>query len=255
MEVPALKVLIQLVLIPIAISVNKVVALIRMAFFRSVSELSRLRSRVGQQSSLANSVRWLQTQTSTNTDLYSELKELIPPPAPISAANGSALNNFLTTAPWSATQRRGITLSGSDVRVGNLIENKGRAYEVLKQYYSLEGKGKTTIKVPSQTVAGYATVATAGGGDIRRKEGKSGPNTKREQLLKATAVVPLLLLYPNAYSLLVANLFVFWHIRAGIEEILADYVHQEMTREFVMISFRLFLIIAMKDVFLNFVFV
>ncbi|KAE9608482.1 hypothetical protein Lal_00030189 [Lupinus albus] len=171
-------------------------------------------------------------------------------PSPISAANGSS-NNFLT-ATWSANQSRGITGFGSDVRVGDLIESRGRAYEVLKQYHSLGAK--TTIKVPSQTVAGYATVATTGGVE-RRKEGNTGPKTKREQLLKATALVPLLLIYPNAYSLLAANLFVFWHIRAGIEEILADYVHQEMTREFVMISFKLFLIIAMKDVFLKFVFV
>ncbi|OIV89868.1 hypothetical protein TanjilG_23133 [Lupinus angustifolius] len=147
------------------------------------------------------------------------------PPSPISAANGTALPSFLT-APWSATQSRGFTVSGSDVRVGNLFENR----------------------------AGYATAATTGG-VTRRKEGNSGLKTKREQLLKATALVPLLLIYPNAYSLLAANLFVFWHIRAGIEEILADYVHQEMTREFVMISFKLFLIIAMKDVFLKFVFV
>ncbi|CAL0327692.1 unnamed protein product [Lupinus luteus] len=173
------------------------------------------------------------------------------PTSPISAANGTALPSFLT-APWSATQSRGFTVSGSDVRVGNLFESRGRAYEVLKQYHSLGGK--TTIKVPSQTVAGYATVATTEG-VTRRKEGNSGLKTKREQLLKATALVPLLLIYPNAYSLLAANLFVFWHIRAGIEEILADYVHQEMTREFVMISFKLFLIIAMKDVFLKFVFV
>lgn len=82
-----------------------------------------------------------------------------------------------------------------------------------------------------------------------------GPKTKREQLLKVTAAVPLLLIYPNAYSLLAANFFIFWHINAGIEEILADYVHHEMTREFVLISLRLFLIIAIKDVFLNFVFV
>ena len=95
---------------------------------------------------------------------------------------------------------------------------------------------------------------------MRRTERDSGlrnvgPKTKREQLLKATAAVPLLLIYPNAYSMLLANLFVFWHISAGIEEILADYVHHEMTREFVLISFKLFLIIAMKDVFLKFVFV
>ncbi|WJX32990.1 hypothetical protein P8452_21248 [Trifolium repens] len=184
-----------------------------------------------------------------------------PPSPPISAAtNGttSTLNNLLT-APWSASQTRGLTFSGSDVKVGNLIENRGRAYEVLKLYNSHEGTGKAAIKVPPHTVASYATVATTTGDDIKRKERNSGlrnqgPKTKREQLLKVTAAVPLLLIYPNAYSLLAANFFIFWHINAGIEEIVADYVHHEMTREFVLISLRLFLIIAIKDVFLNFVF-
>lgn len=91
------------------------------------------------------------------------------------------------------------------------------------------------------------------------KERKSGlgkeAKTKREQLLKATAVASLVLLYPNTYSLLLANFFVFWHLKAGIEEILADYVHHAMTREFITISLRLFLIIAMKDVLLKFIFV
>ncbi|CAJ2651935.1 uncharacterized protein LOC123911282 [Trifolium pratense] len=185
-----------------------------------------------------------------------------PPSPPISAAtNGTAstLNNLLT-APWSASQTRGLTFSGSDVRVGNLIENRGRAYEVIKLYNSHEGTGKAAIKVPPHNVASYATVATTTGDDIKRMERNSGlrnqgPKTKREQLLKVTAAVPLLLIYPNAYSLLAANFFVFWHINAGIEEIVADYVHHEMTREFVLISLRLFLIIAIKDVFLNFVFV
>ncbi|EOA26756.1 hypothetical protein CARUB_v10022842mg [Capsella rubella] len=49
-----------------------------MVFFRSVSAFSRLRSRVGQQSSLSNSVRWLQMQSSTDMDLKSQLQELIP---------------------------------------------------------------------------------------------------------------------------------------------------------------------------------
>ncbi|CAL5203363.1 unnamed protein product [Lathyrus oleraceus] len=185
-----------------------------------------------------------------------------PPSPPISAATNdttSALNNLLT-APWFASQTRGLTFSGSDVRVGNLFENRGRAYEVLKLYNSHEGTGKAAIKVPPHTVAGYATVAATTEDDIKRKERNSGLRnqglkTKREQLLKITAAVPLLLVYPNAYSLLAANFFVFWHINAGIEEILADYVHHEMTREFIFISLRLFLIIAIKDVFLNFVFV
>ncbi|KAF3576270.1 hypothetical protein DY000_02035969 [Brassica cretica] len=49
-----------------------------MVFFRSVSALARLRSRVGQQSSLSNSVRWIQMQSSTDMDLKSQLQELIP---------------------------------------------------------------------------------------------------------------------------------------------------------------------------------
>ncbi|KAK7411519.1 hypothetical protein VNO78_02953 [Psophocarpus tetragonolobus] len=179
-----------------------------------------------------------------------------PPPSP-PIPSSSALNNLLT-APWLASQSRGITLSGSDVRVGNLIGNRGRAHEALKQFRASEGTSKATLEVPTHTVAGYATVA-ATEDDIKRKERISGlrdeTKTKREQLLKATAFAPLLLIYPNAYSLLLTNFFLFWHLNAGIEEILADYVHHDMTREFVQISLRLFLIIAMKDVFLKFIFV
>ncbi|KAH0933120.1 hypothetical protein HID58_010237 [Brassica napus] len=49
-----------------------------MVFFRSVAAFSRLRSRVGQQSSLGSSVRWIQMQSSTDVDLKSQLQELIP---------------------------------------------------------------------------------------------------------------------------------------------------------------------------------
>ncbi|XP_061360611.1 uncharacterized protein LOC133304573 [Gastrolobium bilobum] len=51
------------------------------------------------------------------------------------------------TAPWSTIQCRGIKVSGSDVRVGNIIEKLGRIYEVLKVDHSHEGRGKATIKV------------------------------------------------------------------------------------------------------------
>ncbi|KAL8542412.1 hypothetical protein ACS0TY_003327 [Phlomoides rotata] len=49
-----------------------------MVFYRSVSLLSKLRSRSAQQPGLCNSVRWFQVQTSTDVDLHSQLKELIP---------------------------------------------------------------------------------------------------------------------------------------------------------------------------------
>ncbi|KAK4786935.1 hypothetical protein SAY86_010768 [Trapa natans] len=50
-----------------------------MVFFRTVSALARLRSSASaHQSTLGNSVRWLQMQSSSDLDLHSHLKELIP---------------------------------------------------------------------------------------------------------------------------------------------------------------------------------
>ncbi|KAL1330123.1 hypothetical protein HN51_047290 [Arachis hypogaea] len=187
-----------------------------------------------------------------------------PPSSPITAADGGSSCHplallSLLRIPRSATQSLRIGVSGSDLRDANLAGGQVRAYEVLKLYRPCYRTGIATFKVQPHGAAGYAT-ATTTGDSIQRKERYSGlrsvgPKTKREQLLKATALVPLLLIFPNAYSMLAANLFVFWHISAGIEEILADYVHHEMTRNYVVIAFKLFLIIAMKDVFLKFVFV
>ena len=41
---------------------------------------------------------------------------------------------------------------------------------------------------------------------------------------------------------------VLWHINDGMEEVLADYVHHEMTRTWISICLRLFVIIMTKDV-------
>lgn len=49
-----------------------------MAFFRGVSSLSKLRSRLNQTNNLGNSVRWLQMQSSSDLDLKSQLREMIP---------------------------------------------------------------------------------------------------------------------------------------------------------------------------------
>ncbi|KAL5072828.1 hypothetical protein RYX36_011812, partial [Vicia faba] len=55
----------------------------------------------------------------------------------------SALNNLLTV-PWSASQSRGWTFSGSDVRVGNLFESRGRAYQLLlAQKMTSKGRSET----------------------------------------------------------------------------------------------------------------
>ncbi|KAK1413368.1 hypothetical protein QVD17_35140 [Tagetes erecta] len=59
-------------------SIDFLICFSAMVFYRSVSLLSKLRNRVVQQPSLTNSVRWLQIQTSSDLDLHSQLKELIP---------------------------------------------------------------------------------------------------------------------------------------------------------------------------------
>ncbi|KAG9159735.1 hypothetical protein Leryth_007755 [Lithospermum erythrorhizon] len=46
------------------------------------------------------------------------------------------------------------------------------------------------------------------------------------------------------------NLNPFWHIEAGIKEILMDYVHHEITLNVILVCLRLFTIIVTKDVFL-----
>ncbi|XP_020971380.1 succinate dehydrogenase subunit 4, mitochondrial-like isoform X3 [Arachis ipaensis] len=184
-----------------------------------------------------------------------------PPSSPITAADGGSSCHplallSLLRIPRSATQSLRIGVSGSDLRDANLAGGQVRAYEV--QPHGAAGYATATTTGDSIQRSGLITLTIVR--HVYRKERYSGlrsvgPKTKREQLLKATALVPLLLIFPNAYSMLAANLFVFWHISAGIEEILADYVHHEMTRNYVVIAFKLFLIIAMKDVFLKFVFV
>ncbi|KHN06099.1 Elongation factor P [Glycine soja] len=65
-------------------------------------------------------------------------------PSPPSA---SSIATNLFTSPWSASQCRGIKVSGSDIKVGNIIGKQGHFYEVLKVDHSHEGRGKATIKV------------------------------------------------------------------------------------------------------------
>ncbi|CAH8383688.1 unnamed protein product [Eruca vesicaria subsp. sativa] len=52
--------------------------------------------------------------------------------------------------------------------------------------------------------------------------------------------------YSNAA--LIRKIPILFHINAGMEEVLADYVHQEMTRNLMVISLGLFQIIVIKDV-------
>lgn len=73
------------------------------------------------------------------------------------------------------------------------------------------------------------------------------------QRITAAFLLPLIIIYKKVFSTFLLNLSVFWHINEGIEEIMADYVHQEMTRNWILVYLRLFFLIVIKDVFLSLV--
>lgn len=91
------------------------------------------------------------------------------------------------------------------------------------------------------------------------KEGISGlrnssSQTKRRglfQRITAAFPLPLIIIYKKVSSTFLPNLSLFWHINEGIEEIMADHVHQEMTRNWILIYLRFFLLILIKDLFLS----
>ena len=74
------------------------------------------------------------------------------------------------------------------------------------------------------------------------------------QRITAAFLLPLIFIYKKVSSTFLLNISLFWHINEGIEEIMADYVHQEMTRNLILVHLRLFLLIVIKDVFLSLVF-
>ena len=87
------------------------------------------------------------------------------------------------------------------------------------------------------------------------KERKSG---LRNESLKTKKVglfqrITAAIIYKKVFSTFLPNLSLFWHINEGIEEIMVDYVHQEMIRNFILVYLRLFLLIVIKYVFLSLV--
>nr|YP_002860248.1 succinate dehydrogenase subunit 4 [Nothoceros aenigmaticus]ACC86772.1 succinate dehydrogenase subunit 4 [Nothoceros aenigmaticus] len=58
----------------------------------------------------------------------------------------------------------------------------------------------------------------------------------------------------NASTLILLNILLLWHIHVGIEEILTDHVHHEVTRNLIFIFLRIFFLIIIKYAFVFFVF-
>jgi complement component 1 Q subcomponent-binding protein len=80
-------------------------------------------------------------------------------------------------------------------------------------------------------------------------------NTRRDTLIhwliqRSTAFVMILILWiMPLQSLFLINIVLFWHLHIGIEEILADYIHHEVTRNLILMWIRIFILILMKYLF------
>nr|QXE44241.1 succinate dehydrogenase cytochrome subunit 4 [Sciadopitys verticillata]BDC46294.1 succinate dehydrogenase cytochrome subunit 4 [Sciadopitys verticillata] len=65
-----------------------------------------------------------------------------------------------------------------------------------------------------------------------------------------TSLLPLMIISQVVHATLLPNIYSFRHIHAGIQEIMADYVHQGMTRNLIFIFLESFFLIVIKDVLL-----
>nr|YP_003412107.1 succinate dehydrogenase subunit 4 [Phaeoceros laevis]ACT75315.1 succinate dehydrogenase subunit 4 [Phaeoceros laevis] len=69
----------------------------------------------------------------------------------------------------------------------------------------------------------------------------------------SAAFLIVMIFIANASTLILLNILLFWHIHVGIEEILTDHVHHEVTRNLILILLRIFFLIIIKYAFVFFV--
>jgi succinate dehydrogenase hydrophobic anchor subunit len=68
----------------------------------------------------------------------------------------------------------------------------------------------------------------------------------------ALLILSTLIFAPFSFVLIALNILVFWHLYLGLEEILADYVHNEALRDLFLILLKILIIINVKYVFVLF---
>lgn len=86
-----------------------------------------------------------------------------------------------------------------------------------------------------------------------RNESSGTERTGLFRRITAASLLPLIII-SKVFSTFLLDIYLFWHINVGIEEIMADYVHQGMTRNWIFIYLGSFFFIVIKDVFLFFVY-
>lgn len=73
------------------------------------------------------------------------------------------------------------------------------------------------------------------------------------QRATAAFTLILLLLAPAWFFLFGVSISVFWHLYLGLEEILADYIHNELIENFFLLLLQILIFVLVKSFFLLFV--
>nr|QXE44036.1 succinate dehydrogenase cytochrome subunit 4 [Metasequoia glyptostroboides] len=98
-------------------------------------------------------------------------------------------------------------------------------------------------------LAGRGRIIDRGGLGYELFSGTEITRDRKRSLLFAASLLPLMIISDEVYLTLLPDIYSFRHIHAGIEEIMADHVHQGMTRNWISILLGSFFFIVMKDVF------
>lgn len=69
-----------------------------------------------------------------------------------------SVHGGLLASLWSTTQLRHARFSGSDVRPGNIIEKKGKLFEVISAQHTTQGRGGAIIQVELRDIDGGSKV-------------------------------------------------------------------------------------------------
>nr|QXE43836.1 succinate dehydrogenase cytochrome subunit 4 [Cunninghamia lanceolata]BDG69815.1 succinate dehydrogenase cytochrome subunit 4 [Cunninghamia lanceolata var. konishii] len=98
-------------------------------------------------------------------------------------------------------------------------------------------------------LAGRVRIIDRGGLGYELFSGTEITRDRKGSFLVAASLLPLMIISDEVYLTLLPDIYSFWHISAGIEEIMADHVHQGMTRNWISILLGSFFLIVIKDVF------
>lgn len=121
----------------------------------------------------------------------------------------------------------------------------GSASAAEKKASQVDGK-EVTLFSPLESISLKPRSSGLGNESLKIKR------TELSQKITFALIPALVLISKSSLTTSLLVLSVYWQIYGFFKEILLDYVHQEVTRKWVLIYFQVLLLILVKDTFLDF---